>query len=182
MGGVDKGLVPLHGKPMIAHVIDALRSETRSLLINANRNADRYAEFGYPVIPDLVEGYQGPLAGMASGLHHADTPYIVTAACDSPRIGHDLVPRLYQALHQSDAEISVAHDGERMHPVLALIRRELLPSLLDFMQSGQRKIDRWYSQHKLAIAYFPDQPEAFPNGNSPEEHAELENELELMHR
>jgi len=182
MGGTDKGLILLNGKPMIEHVITALRAEIDSLLINANRNLEQYAAFGYPVIPDIMDGYLGPLSGMASGMRAARTRYIVTAPCDSPLIGGDLVQRLYETLIREGADISVAHDGERMHPVFALIRRDLLPSLLDFLNAGQRKIDRWYAQHRLAVAYFRDQPEAFRNVNSPKERAELENELEVTHR
>jgi len=182
MGGTDKGLILLNGKPMIEHVITALRAEIDSLLINANRNLEQYAAFGYPVISDIMDGYLGPLSGMASGMRAACTRYIVTAPCDSPLIGGDLVRRLYETLIREGADISVAHDGERMHPVFALIRRDLLPSLLDFLNAGQRKIDRWYAQHRLAVAYFRDQPEAFRNVNSPKERAELENELEVTHR
>ena len=182
MGGIDKGLILLNGKPMVEHVIAALRAEIDSLLINANRNLEQYAAFGYPVVPDIMDGYLGPLAGMASGMRAASSQYIVTAPCDSPLVANNLVRRLYETLTREDADISVAHDGDRMHPVFALMRRDLLPSLLDFLNAGQRKIDRWYAQHRLAVAYFRDQPEAFRNVNSPEERAELENELEVTPR
>jgi molybdopterin-guanine dinucleotide biosynthesis protein A len=182
MGGIDKGLILLNGKPMVEHVIAALRAEIDYLLINANRNLEQYAAFGYPVVPDIMEGYLGPLAGMASGMRACVTRYIVTAPCDSPLVANNLVRRLYETLTREGADISVAHDGERMHPVFALMRRDLLPSLLDFLNAGQRKIDRWYAQHRLAVAYFRDQPEAFRNVNSPEERAELESELEVTPR
>lgn len=182
MGGIDKGLIWLNGKPMIAYVIAALRAEIDNLLINANRNREKYAAFGYPVIPDIMDGYLGPLAGMASGMRAASTPYIVTTPCDSPLIPSNLVQQLYETLIRENADISVAHDSERMHPVFALIRRDLLPDLLDFLNAGQRKIDRWYARHRLAVAYFRDQPEAFRNVNNPEERAELENELEVTHQ
>jgi molybdopterin-guanine dinucleotide biosynthesis protein A len=182
MGGIDKGLILLNGKPMVVHVIAALRAEIDNLLINANRNLEQYAAFGYPVIPDIMDGYLGPLAGIASGMRAAGSRYIVTAPCDSPLVANNLVRRLYETLIREGADISVAHDGERMHPVFALMRRDLLPSLLDFLNAGQRKIDRWYAQHRLAVAYFRDQPEAFRNVNSPEERAELESELEVTPR
>ena len=182
MGGIDKGLIWLNGKPMIAHVIAALRAEIDNLLINANRNREKYAAFGYPVIPDIMDGYLGPLAGMASGMRAASTPYIVTTPCDSPLIPSNLVQQLYETLLRENADISVAHDSERLHPVFALIRRDLLPDLLDFLNAGQRKIDRWYARHRLAVAYFRDRPEAFRNVNSPEERAKLESELEVTHQ
>lgn len=182
MGGIDKGLILLNGRPMVEYVIAAMRTEINKLMINANRHLDQYAAFGCPVIPDIMNGYLGPLAGIASGMRAASTPYIVTAPCDSPLIAGNLVQRLYETLVREGADISVAHDGERMHPVFALIRRDLLPNLLDFLDTGQRKIDLWYAQHRLAVAYFRDQPEAFRNVNSPEERAELENELEVTHQ
>jgi molybdenum cofactor guanylyltransferase len=182
MGGTDKGLILLNGKPMIEHVIAALRTEIDNLLINANRNLNKYAAFGYPVIPDIVDGYLGPLSGIASGMRTAGTRYIVTAPCDSPLIAGNLVRRLYETLIREGADISVAHDGERMQPVFALIRRDLLLNLLDYLNAGQCKVDRWFAQHRLAVAYFRDQPEAFRNVNSPAERAELESELRVTHQ
>jgi molybdopterin-guanine dinucleotide biosynthesis protein A len=182
MGGIDKGLILLNGRPMVERVIATLRAEVDNLLINANRNLEQYAAFGYPVIPDIMDGYLGPLAGIASGMRAAGTRYIVVAPCDSPLIACNLVQHLYETLIREDADISVAHDGERMHPVFALMRRDLLPDLLDYLNAGQRKIDRWYAQHRQAVAYFRDQPEAFRNVNSPEERAELESDLEVAHR
>jgi molybdopterin-guanine dinucleotide biosynthesis protein A len=177
MGGIDKGLILINGRPMVEHVIAALRAEIDSLLINANRNLEQYAAFGYPVVPDIMDGYLGPLAGMASGMRACATRYIVTAPCDSPLVANNLVRRLYETLAREGADISVAHDGERAHPVFALMRRDLLPNLLDYLNAGERKIDRWYAQHRLAVAYFRDAPEAFLNVNSPQERAELENRL-----
>lgn len=177
MGGIDKGLILLNGKPMVAHVIAALRAEIDNLLINANRNLEQYAAFGYPVVPDIMDGYLGPLAGMASGMRASVSRYIVTAPCDSPLVANNLVRRLYEALTREGADISVAHDGERAHPVFALMRRDLLPDLIDYLNTGERKIDRWYANHRLAVAYFRDEPGSFLNVNSPQERAELENRL-----
>lgn len=174
MGGIDKGLVNFRGVPMVQHVIRAMESEVDTLLINANRNADKYAGFGYRVVADMIAGYLGPLAGMASGMSAATTPYVVTAPCDCPLVGKDFVRRLYLAVSQEEAQIGVAHDGERAHPVFALIQRDLLPDLLAFLDSGERKIDRWYARHRLTVVPFDDVPGWFRNINSPEERAELE--------
>jgi molybdopterin-guanine dinucleotide biosynthesis protein A len=173
MGGVDKGLVPLLGKPMVEHVVHALRPQVGRLLINANRNRDNYAALGLPVVPDMVGEYFGPLAGMASAMQVADTRFILTAPCDSPLIADDLAQRLYDALAQEQGEVSVAHDGNRMHPVFALLSCHLLPSLRRYLEAGERKIDRWFERHKLAIAYFRDRPETFLNVNSEDELAAL---------
>ncbi len=177
MGGDDKGLIELAGKTMAEHVIEALRPQVGALLVNANRNQEAYARLGYPVFPDLVGNYFGPLAGMASALQHAGTPYVVMAPCDSPLVPDNLVQRLYRALDQERAEISVAHDGNRMQPVFVLLRCSLLESIQTFLEQGERKIDRWYAQHETAMADFSDKPETFLNVNTPEDRKALEEKL-----
>ena len=119
MGGVDKGLVPINDRPMIAWVIDALRVQVAGLLINANRNQDKYGEFGCAVIDDGNLEFRGPLAGFASGMQASKTPWIVVVPCDSPLICSDLVRRLHAALTNKGSQIAVAHDGERLQPVFA---------------------------------------------------------------
>ena len=177
MDGVDKGLITLNDRVLIDYIITALRPQAGKLIINANRNQTQYGIYGLPVIADMLGGYLGPLAGMATGMHSTDKPYIVTVPCDSPFIPDTLVETLYHSLHMSDADISVAHDGERMQPVFALIKRELIPSLLTFLDGGDRKVDTWYSQHRLAIADFSRSPDTFLNLNSPEDRLSLEDRL-----
>ena len=133
MGGVDKGLVPIHGRPMIAWVIDALRPQVSDVLINANRNHDRYGEFACPVIDDGDSDFRGPLAGMVSAMQAARTPYIAVVPCDSPLIGGELVARLYAAAASSGAPIAAAHDGERLQPVFALLSCDLLDDLAGYL-------------------------------------------------
>lgn len=174
MGSIDKGLLVLSGRPMVEHVLDSLRPQVGSVLINANRNLEHYATFGCKVIPDTTGGYLGPLAGMASAMQAVNNKYVLTVPCDSPFIANDLAERLYKALIAEGADISVAHDGQRVHPVFALLRRGLLPSLLAYLDTGERKIDGWFARHGLATAYFSDIPEAFLNVNRPEEHSALE--------
>jgi molybdenum cofactor guanylyltransferase len=174
MGGTDKGLVELAGRPMIAHVLAVLAPQVEAVLINANRNQARYAEFGHPVIADLDDGFLGPLAGLAAGLQAATTPLVLTAPCDCPLLPADLVARLRAALVAADAEIAVPFDGERLQPVFALVRRELAGSLAAYLAGGDRKIDRWFAQHRLAQADFSDRPETFVNVNDPAERAALE--------
>ncbi|MEX0730853.1 MAG: molybdenum cofactor guanylyltransferase MobA [Aquisalimonadaceae bacterium] len=177
MGGQDKGLITVAGRPMAAHILTALRPQVAALLINANRNLDRYAELGAPVVSDQVADFAGPLAGMASGLGSADTAWMVTAPCDSPLIPPDLVARLIAALRADGAELAVAWGEGRMQPVFALLPRRLLPSLNAFLQAGERKIDRWYAQHRVALADLSDRPEMFLNINTPEERDALEARL-----
>lgn len=177
MGGIDKGLVELAGRPMIAHVLAALAPQVERVLINANRNLDRYAEFGWPVVPDDERGFLGPLAGLATGLRAAATPLLLTCPCDCPLLAPDLVARLYCALERERAEIAVPFDGERLQPVFALVSRELHDSLVAYLGAGDRKIDRWFEQHRLVRVDFSDRPENFVNVNDPQERAALEARL-----
>ncbi len=173
MGGQDKGLVEVFGKPMIEHVLDILRPQVDQILINANRNQDTYASYGYPVVGDSIEGYCGPLAGMASAMQQSSTRYVMATPCDSPFLPEDLVARLYNCMQDAGASISVAHDGDRIQPVFALLDCNLLESLLAFLDSGERKIDRWYGQQHCVMADFSDCPDTFLNINSPEDITEL---------
>ncbi len=176
MGGRDKGLIEVGGAPMVRRVAERLALQVGAVLINANRNLPRYAELGYPVVSDVVAGYHGPLAGMASGLQAAQTPLVVTVPCDSPLLPGDLVARLCAGLGR-DAAIAVAHDGERMQPVFSLLRTELLEDLRAWLASGERKIDRWYARHPHSLVDFSDHPETFVNVNTPEDRAAVESRL-----
>ena len=169
MGGGDKGLTELAGKPLIEYALARLAPQVDALIINANRNVARYADYGHPVVTDERQGFQGPLAGMASGLKAVETEFMVCAPCDSPLLPEDLVGRLFRQLREQDAELSVAHNGERLQPVFTLMRAALADSLLAFLDGGGRKIDQWFQRHQLAVADFSDQPAAFSNVNSPEE-------------
>ena len=178
MGGVDKGLQPFRGKPMVAHVVERLAPQVDELLINANRNPDDYARFGHRVIADEIAGFAGPLAGFERGLAHAMGELVVTVPCDSPFLPHDLVERLRERLESANAELAVARTGEQSHPVFCLMRRSVLPSLQQFLGSGQRKIDKWYSVLRVEEVSFDDEVDAFLNINTREELASLEPKAE----
>lgn len=177
MGGIDKGLVPLAGRPMVEHIIERLRPQTAALLINANRSHDIYAQYQLPLVADRLDDYAGPLAGMASGLAASTTAWVVTVPCDSPLVPADLVARLWEALQREGAELAVATGAGRMQPVFALLPRTLLASLESFLAAGERKIDRWYGRHQVALADFEDTPEAFLNVNTPADRDALEARL-----
>lgn len=178
MGGEDKGLVEIDGKPMVVFIVEALKAQTAGVFINANRNLERYRELcGCPVIPDSLGDFAGPLAGMASVMEVAQTPFVLTAPCDSPLLSRELGPRLFEALQREDAELAVAHDGERMQPVFALLHRDLLDSMIAYLQSGESKIDTWYAAHRAAMCDFSDQSSMFLNINTPQERSELESRL-----
>jgi molybdopterin-guanine dinucleotide biosynthesis protein A len=169
MGGVDKGLVLLDGTPMVAHVIARLAPQVGTLLINANQNLDRYAAFGYPVVPDDVGGFAGPLAGLHAGMTRATTPYVVTAPCDSPFLAPDLVSRLADGLARERAQLAVAYTGSQPHPVFALVDRAVLQNLEQFLRGGGRKIDAWYAALPVAAVSFDDEEAAFRNINTQDE-------------
>ena len=166
MGGVDKGLQPLQGRPLIQHVIDRLCPQVAEVLINANQNRDRYAEFGWPVVPDRVGGFAGPLAGLDAGLHATDAPFIVTVPCDSPFLPNDLVARLASARSAVDADVAVARTGSQPHPVFALVCARVRAHLADFLARGERKIDLWYASLGVIEVAFDDESDAFANINT----------------
>jgi molybdopterin-guanine dinucleotide biosynthesis protein A len=174
MGGVDKGLQPFRGKPMVAHVIERLAPQVDELLINANRNPGDYARFGHRVIADEIPGFAGPLAGFERGLAHARGELVVTAPCDSPFLPVDLVARLRERLESAHAQLAVAKTGTQLHPVFCLMRRDVLGSLQAFLGSGQRKIDKWYGELRVEEVAFDDEADAFVNINTRDELASLE--------
>ena len=174
MGGVDKGLRELHGRPMVAAVIERFAPQVGELLINANQNIETYAQFGYRVIPDLIGGFAGPLAGLHAALSAAANPLVATAPCDSPFLPTDVVARLHEAMSANDAQLTVAKTGEQAHPVFCLCRRDVLPHLEQFLAGGGRKIDLWYATLRVVEVNFDDVAEAFSNINSPQELAAFE--------
>lgn len=166
LGGQDKGLMDLDGKPLIEHILELVTPQVSAVIINANRNQQVYADLGHPVISDNMADYQGPLAGFAVALAACNTDYIMTLPCDGPYVPVDLVSRLSAAMKDNDAELAVAYDGQRMQPVYALIPRSLLGSLQEFLDAGDRKIDLWYARHNTALADFSDVINTFFNINT----------------
>jgi molybdopterin-guanine dinucleotide biosynthesis protein A len=169
MGGVDKGLKPLRGKPMVQWVIERFAPQVDELLINANQNPETYAAFGHRVVADAIGGFAGPLAGLHRGLSEARHILVATVPCDSPFLPHDLIARLYSALERRGAEIAVAKTGDQPHPVFCLCRRAVLPGLTAFLANGGRKIDAWYATLKVVEVPFDDEADAFSNINTQDE-------------
>ena len=169
MGGVDKGLVDLGGKPMVAHVLARLAPQVGNVLINANQNLDRYRALGYPVVSDTVGGFAGPLAGLHAGMTRANRDFVVTVPCDSPFLPEDPVARLAAALDREGAQLAVAKTFDQPHPVFALVRRDVLPNLAAFLERGGRKIDAWYAALGVVEVGFDDEADAFRNINTADE-------------
>jgi molybdopterin-guanine dinucleotide biosynthesis protein A len=182
MGGVDKGLQNHLGMPLALHSLLRLQLQVGSAMLNANRNLGAYESMGVPVWPDSQADFAGPLAGMLVGLEHCETPWLVTVPCDTPNFPTNLVERLAAAAQAEDAEIAIAATREpddqgqtvvQVQPVFCLLKSSLLESLQAFLDSGQRKIDRWTAQHRCATVVFDDSA-AFFNANTVEELRRLE--------
>jgi molybdenum cofactor guanylyltransferase len=177
MNGVDKGLVTLQQKPLIAHVIARLKPQVDEIFINANREIAKYEAFGLSVLKDENEEFLGPLAGFSLGLQHAKHDYVLTVPCDSPLLPLDLAERLYNGMAASRADIAVTRSDENTHPVFCLMKKSVLPSLLAYIESGERKVSTWQkSQHYVEVD-FSDCAEAFTNLNTFEDLAALELQL-----
>lgn len=169
MGGVDKGLQELGGQTLVRRVLTRLAPQVGTVLISANQNLERYAEFDCPVLPDRIPGFAGPLAGLQAALGAADTPLIVTVPCDSPFLPTDLVERLREGLEANNAEIAVPRTGKQVHRAFCLARRDIRPKLDAFLESGERKVGLWHASLNVAEVAFDDQAEAFSNINTPDE-------------
>jgi len=174
MGSVDKGLQLFKGMPMVAHVLERMSPQVDEVIINANRSIEQYAAFGHRVVPDTIDGFAGPLAGLHVGLMQATTPLLVTAPCDSPFLPLDLVTRLHTAMELGNVDLAVAKTYDQAHPVFCLVKRDLEPHLREFLASGQRKIDKWYATLRVVEVQFDDQESAFANINTEAELRELE--------
>ncbi|MBK7023415.1 MAG: molybdenum cofactor guanylyltransferase [Sulfuritalea sp.] len=169
LGGVDKGLQELRGRPMVQWVLERLAPQVGTVLISANRNLQRYAAFGCPVLPDRTPGFAGPLAGLHAALTQAATPLVATVPCDSPFLPADLVQRLHARLVADKAELAVARAGDRVHRAFCLARRELLPGLDAFLAAGERRVGLWHASLSVAEVDFDDELDAFTNINTPEQ-------------
>ena len=178
MGGIDKGLIPFHDKPLIECAITRLKSQVSSILINANRNITKYASYDYPVIVDETPDFSGPLAGFSAGLKVCNTPYLLTTPCDSPLLPINLGSRLATEMERGDFQLVYASSKEAdgkiwAQPVFCLMHVNLQKSLNAFLQKGDLKIDRWFKEVHSSTVVFDD-PQAFANVNTPEELKQLE--------
>jgi molybdopterin-guanine dinucleotide biosynthesis protein A len=179
MKGADKGLILLHQKPLVQHVIERLKPQVNEIIINANREIATYQTFGYPVLQDEVEDFLGPLAGFSLGLQRAKHDYVLTVPCDSPLLPLDLAKRLMNALTEHDADIAVASSDNNTHPVFSLCKKSVLPSLTAYLQQGERRVSAWQKSQKYIEVDFSDCNDAFTNLNSFEDLARLTSKLQL---
>ena len=181
MGGGDKTLRLLAGRPVLAHVIERMQPQVRRLCLNANGDPVRFADYGLPVVPDSIEGFVGPLAGVLAGLDWAavnapDCPWVITAPTDSPFLPRDLVPRLLGPCLAGEADMTCAASGGQAHPVVGLWPVAARAALrLALAEEGIRKVDLWTARYRLAQVEFSSEPvDPFCNANRPEDLAEAE--------
>jgi len=177
MGGVDKGLVDLHGKPLVEHVIQRLQPQVPCIIVSANRNHAAYARYGFAVVGDEVissdVAYAGPLAGILSAMMQATTDYIVTVPCDAPRLPTDLVARLLMQLQRDRGRACMAYDGTRAQPIFALLHTSLRDEVRRALRAGQNKVERWLRDSGCSSADFADCAAAFINLNTTENISEF---------
>lgn len=178
MGGVDKGLQLLHGRPLVAHVLARLAPQVGPLLISANRHLDEYGRFGVPVLADADNDFSGPLAGLLAGLRACSTPWLLCVPCDAPQLPADLGARLAASLSTAEVALPRTADG-RLQPVFCLLRAGLADSLATYLASGERKMQQWLRAQAHALVPFEqtDDGPAFFNANHLEELLQLEQQV-----
>jgi molybdopterin-guanine dinucleotide biosynthesis protein A len=184
MGGGDKPLRTIGGKPLLDHLLDRFLPQLPDVILNANGDPARFAAYGLAVVPDGLPDHPGPLAGILAALDHAAAahpglPWVVSVTGDAPFIPRDLVARLHAAREAAGVPMACAHSAGQAHPPIGLwpvaLRGELRAALL----AGERKIDRWTARFGCAAAEWPAAPyDPFFNANAPDDLAEAEKLLQ----
>ncbi|AMJ68465.1 molybdenum cofactor guanylyltransferase [Enterobacter cloacae] len=167
MGGKDKGLQRLNGKPLWQCVADTLAGQVTTMAISANRHIDTYQRSGYAVYQDNLEDYPGPLAGMLSVMQQSNGEWFLFCPCDTPLIPSCLVERLVKL--RGTAPVVWVHDGERDHPAIALMHRSLVPALQEYLAAGERRVMVFMRQSGGHSVDFSDFTSAFVNVNTCED-------------
>ncbi|RLV59016.1 molybdenum cofactor guanylyltransferase [Parashewanella curva] len=150
----DKGLVTFQHRPLVQHVIDTIHPQVNRLMIMANRNIESYQAFGYPVFSDELSGFQGPLSGLSTALHHCQSEWLLMLPCDTPHLPSDLLEKMQLALAQDNTDIVVACDSHKEHAVIMLLKRQLKADLDDYLASGERRVMAWYRRHQYQTVEF----------------------------
>jgi len=181
MGGGDKTMRAIAGRPILDHVIERLAPQCTSLILNANGDPARFGAWGLPVVPDDVPDFAGPLAGVLAALdwtalHHPAIEWVVSVAGDCPFLPRDLVARMQSERSAMQAELAVAASGDQSHPVVGLWKVSLRDALRHALVVEEcRKIDRWTARYKLVTTQWPVTPvDPFFNANTPDDVAEAE--------
>jgi molybdopterin-guanine dinucleotide biosynthesis protein A len=166
MNHQDKGLVCYQGRPLISYAITALAPLVNETLINANRHYKQYQQFGLRVVADQTDRFDGPLAGILTAMIHTDADVLLVVPCDAPLMKSEHLQKLLVTRASLDADVAVAFDGERLHPVFLAINTRLQTSLQNYLASDQRKVQAWLAQKNTIQVDFSHQPEIFTNINT----------------
>ena len=166
MGGADKGLQLLHGKPLFQHIYERLRTQVEQISINANRNHAEYSADGLMVFADRIAGFQGPLSGILTALERSETDFVLFVPCDCPFFPQNLLEKLKSAGVFHGVSIAYVHDGEREHPTFCLMARSLKDKLADYLASGERRMLQFMRQNGAVSVDFSENKQAFTNINT----------------
>lgn len=173
MQGNDKGLIQFRGTPLIEYVIKRLQPQVDSIVISCNRNLSSYQQFGYKLVRDNAKEpsfvFNGPLAGILSGLACINSEFSLIVPCDNPDLPTQLASRLFHELIHSRTDIAVPHDGQRMQPLYLLLKTSLLPQLNHFYAQGGRSVIKWLETQKITEVDFSMQGDCFKNINTPDD-------------
>ena len=171
LGGIDKGLQPWRGLPLVDHALTRLAPQVREVMISANRNEPAYASRVARVLADASDDFPGPLAGILAGLRAASTPWLAVVPCDSPRLPPDLVERLARGVGDAAGAVVQRDRGDgtlRLEPVCCLLSRTLAEDLARYLADGGRKVEGWVARHATPVLFDrPDDGAAFANINTP---------------
>jgi molybdopterin-guanine dinucleotide biosynthesis protein A len=168
MGGQDKGLIPVSGKPAIEHVLGRLHPQSQ-IIISANRNLNRYLDYGHRVVEDSISDFPGPLAGILAGLDACDTHFLLTIPVDTPFISNDFPARMKICVERNCVQACVAEYKGQMEPMFSLLHRSLIDSLRAFLDQGQRSARDWLIQIGATPVDCNDMPDQFINLNCTED-------------
>ena len=166
MGGADKGLQLLHGKPLFQHIYERLRTQVEQISINANRNHAEYSADGLMVFADRIAGFQGPLSGILTALERSETDFVLFVPCDCPFFPQNLLEKLKSAVVFHGVSIAYVHDGEREHPTFCLMARSLKDKLADYLATGERRMLQFMRQNGAVSVDFSENKQAFTNINT----------------
>jgi len=169
MQGEDKGLLPYQRRPLIEHVCERLRPQLARLCINANRHAEIYRRYGYPVFADQWPDYAGPLAGFYSALQQCEGDWFCFVPCDTPSLPNDLVERLCATARREQVPLVSVSDGQRLHGTVCLLHRSCEAALHTYYEQDRHRVQEWIRSQPHAIVDYADQPRALLNINEPQQ-------------
>ncbi len=169
MGGRDKGLIIVSGKPIIEILLDRLQTREGQVIISANRNLEHYARYGHRVVEDRMSGFPGPLAGMLAGLDACDTAFLLTVPVDAPLVSKEFQERMKACMQEHAVPACVAECAGQVEPMFCMLNRNLKDSLQEFLSLGGRSAREWLEQTHAHHVDFSDMPDQFTNLNLPDD-------------